>query len=466
MRRSSATACKARLPIRWDRRPSNTGSTSTPWTNGWDSCRTRRRRLSPPIARLMRRWPRIRNSSNSASASAKILGRCPIKMSSSWCMPWPTHRQTSWTIWARCWRSRASRSETSMKLSIIGRALAGLLCAAAANAATAPARAAEEVKLNVILPLTGPGAFLGKEEQAAMQLGEKLVNEKGGIKGRTLRFMFHDDQSKPQVAVQLLQEILAEKPSLVIGSAIVANCSAMMPLMAQGPVQYCLSPTIKPEPGSYVFTSNISTDDQNRAIIRYFRLSGLKRIGLITATDAMGQLAEQSIEQVLKLPENKEMVLVHKAEFNPADVSVAAQIERLKAAAPDAVLAWNTGCPPPSAGACSAARQIRSRARGDRARHGRHGPPRRGARRLRRHAPAHRGGDSRLHPVGLGLERSDRDQMGAGTPRPLGAHPSGNQPAADDQRHRARVSGASRAGRDQEAARARSARLERRRPGA
>jgi len=232
-----------------------------------------------------------------------------------------------------------------MKLSIIGRALAGLLCAAAASAATAPARAAEEVKLNVILPLTGPGAFLGKEEQAAMQLGEKLVNEKGGIKGRTLRFMFHDDQSKPQVAVQLLQEILAEKPSLVIGSAIVANCSAMMPLMAQGPVQYCLSPTIKPEPGSYVFTSNISTDDQNRAIIRYFRLSGLKRIGLITATDAMGQLAEQSIEQVLKLPENKEMVLVHKAEFNPADVSVAAQIERLKAAKPDALLAWNTGAP-------------------------------------------------------------------------------------------------------------------------
>jgi len=220
-----------------------------------------------------------------------------------------------------------------------------LLGVAGALLASGAGRAAEELVVNAILPLTGPGAFLGQEEQATMQLGEKLVNAKGGIRGKVLRFVFHDDQSKPQVAVQLLQEVLAQKPAVVIGSAIVANCSAMMPLMAQGPVQYCLSPTIKPEPGSYVFTSNISTDDQNRAIIRYFRLRGLKRIGLIVATDAMGQLAEQSIEQVLKLPENKEMVLVHKAEFNPADVSVAAQIERLKAAAPDALLAWNTGTP-------------------------------------------------------------------------------------------------------------------------
>jgi len=103
--------------------------------------------------------------------------------------------------------------------------------------------------------------------------------------------------------------------------------------------------TIRPEPGSYVFTSSVATDDANRAIIRYFRLSGLKRIALITATDAMGQLAEQSIEAALRLPENKDVVLVHKAEFNPADVSIAAQIERLKAASPDALLAWNTGAP-------------------------------------------------------------------------------------------------------------------------
>lgn len=215
-----------------------------------------------------------------------------------------------------------------------------LLCGPAA------ARTADEpVTLHAILPLSGGGAFLGSQEQVAMQIGGTLINAQGGIRGRPVRFVFHDDQSKPQVSVQLLQQILPEKPSIVLGAATVANCNAMMPIMADGPVMYCLSPSIHPNPGGYIFTSNVSTDDANRAIIRFFRLRGLTRIGLVTATDAMGQLAEKSIEEALRLPENAEVKLVGKAEFNPADINITAQLLRLRAARPDVLLAWNTGAP-------------------------------------------------------------------------------------------------------------------------
>jgi branched-chain amino acid transport system substrate-binding protein len=231
-----------------------------------------------------------------------------------------------------------------MDMNAIRRTFA-LPCILASLFAVTSHAADRPVTLHAILPLSGPGAFLGTQEKVAMQIGEKLIDSQGGIRGRPVHFVFHDDQSKPQVAVQLLQQILPEKPSIILGAATVANCNAMMPIMANGPVMYCLSPTIRPDPGSYIFTSNVSTEDANRSIIRYFRMRGLKRIGLVTATDAMGQLAEKSMEAALKLPENADMTLVGESEFNPTDINITAQLVRLKAAKPDALLAWNTGAP-------------------------------------------------------------------------------------------------------------------------
>ena len=225
--------------------------------------------------------------------------------------------------------------------------LTGVLALALAGGAlAAPARAADSYDLDVVLPLTGNASFLGKGEQESLRLLEKAVNADGGIHGRPLRFVFADDQSSPQVAVQLVSQILAHKPKVVLGSALVAMCNAMAPLMANGPVMYCFSPGIHPKPGSYVFTSNVSTVDIGSALIRYFRLKGWTRIALITSTDASGQDAERGLKEVLAQPENKDSVtLVENAHFNPADLSVSAQIERVKALNPQALIAWSSGSP-------------------------------------------------------------------------------------------------------------------------
>ena len=207
------------------------------------------------------------------------------------------------------------------------------------------ADAADPYSINSILALTGPGAFLGKGEQQALQLAEKAVNARGGIQGRPLRFIFRDDQTNPQVTVQLAGEILAEKPAVLLGSTLVATCRAIGPLMKDGPVEYCHSPGIHPEAGSYVFTAGVSTLDLANALVRYFRLKGWKRIALMFSTDASGQDAENGLKSVLALPENSEMQIVETAHFNITDVSVAAQIENVKAANPQCFIAWSTGTP-------------------------------------------------------------------------------------------------------------------------
>ncbi len=205
--------------------------------------------------------------------------------------------------------------------------------------------AADPYDVNVILPLTGPGTFLGKSLTQALDGVASLVNRQGGIGGRPLKFVYFDDQTNPQTSVQLLNEVIAKKVPVVLGSSLVGTCGAMVPLVKDGPVMYCFSPGLHPAPGSYAFSSSFSTPDLMEASIRYFRERGLNRVALITSTDASGQDAERSLDAVFAKPENKSITVVAREHFNPTDVSVAAQLVRIKAMNPQVLIAWTTGTP-------------------------------------------------------------------------------------------------------------------------
>lgn len=221
--------------------------------------------------------------------------------------------------------------------------LSSLVAMLIALLAVESSAAADNYDINVVLPLTGGASFLGKGEQQALQVLEGVTNREGGIGGHPVHFIFHDDQSSPQVAVQLLSQILAARPPLILGSAIVAMCNAMSPLVQDGTFMYCFSPGIYPKAGSYVFTSNVATKAASAAFIRFFRLKGWNKVAVITSTDATGQDAEMGIKEAVALPENASIQLVANAKFNPTDVSVVAQMERIKSQSPDVLIAWSTG---------------------------------------------------------------------------------------------------------------------------
>ncbi|HWZ07509.1 MAG TPA: ABC transporter substrate-binding protein [Bradyrhizobium sp.] len=220
-----------------------------------------------------------------------------------------------------------------------------ILVAAALFSCVTAARAADTDDINVILPLTGSGAFLGKAEQQALVQYEKMVNSTGGIHGKPVRFVFHDDQSSPQVAVQLANQVKATNPPVILGSALVALCNAMAPLMKEGPLLYCFSPGIQPLGGSFIYSSSTSTKELAGALLRYFGRKGWKKVALITTTDATGQDANRNFKTLVGSEGHKDVELVAEAQLNPGDVSAAAQIQRLKGANPDVLVAWSTGGP-------------------------------------------------------------------------------------------------------------------------
>jgi len=220
--------------------------------------------------------------------------------------------------------------------------------AAAALLALVPCAtaAADPYNIYVIAPITGPSAFLGNEETAALRVIERQVNKTGGVRGRQIHFVIQDDQSISQNSVQLLNQTMAQKVPIVLGTSQVAGCGAMLPVVASGPTVYCFSPGIHPPPGSFMFSASISTADYITATVHYLRAKGLKKIALMTSTDATGQDAERSIDAAVNAPENGGAVtLVDREHFNTTDLSVGAQIARIKASGAQAAILWTVGTP-------------------------------------------------------------------------------------------------------------------------
>jgi branched-chain amino acid transport system substrate-binding protein len=221
--------------------------------------------------------------------------------------------------------------------------LAIALCLSLAGPATASAPA--PYPIDVILPITGPGAFVGTTQQKSLIALEALVNKDGGIRGRPVSFVFHDDGTSPQLALQLSTQLIANKSIVVLGSSLGPMCKAIQPAFSSGTVNYCLSPVITPEPTGFVFSASVSGRDFVRASIRYFRLRGWKRIASLNTTDASGAIADGDIAAALKEPENHDVTLVDAEHFNPTDTSVTAQVAKIKSANPQAIIVWTPGTP-------------------------------------------------------------------------------------------------------------------------
>jgi branched-chain amino acid transport system substrate-binding protein len=226
------------------------------------------------------------------------------------------------------------------------RVVAASLALAMTGVVMLPSSAADEpFDIYAIVSLAGPGAFGGHGISQSLAAAEQWVNRNGGIKGRPIHIVFEDDQTNPSVTVQLTNQLIAKQVPGFLGPTFGATCTAAMPLLTAGPVMYCFSNTIHPAGGSYVFAANPSTKDYTATLLRYVKAKGIKKLALITSTDSSGQDGERVALDDLKLPEFKDIQLVANEHFAVSDLTVTAQMSRIKAAGAEVIDAWTTGTP-------------------------------------------------------------------------------------------------------------------------
>lgn len=235
----------------------------------------------------------------------------------------------------------SGRTPSKMTRSFSAALLASLI--AAMVAVPLAGRAAEPFEINAIISVTGAFAFVGRSEVRALSLIEGLVTKSGGVAGRPLKFVIGDDQSNPQVAVQLASALLAKGVPVIIGPDSVANCQALIPLLKDKTVEYCTSPGYHPEPNSFSYTQGVSTLEQLVFAMHYLHEIGVRKIASLTSVDANGEDADHGIALALGRRENRGMALVAAMHFNLSDLTVDAQMARIKASGAQALINYNTG---------------------------------------------------------------------------------------------------------------------------
>jgi len=120
-----------------------------------------------------------------------------------------------------------------MKMPISRRtALVGAAGLVTALAAPNLARAQEaKLRLGVLTPLTGAGAFDGPRMLKAMQAVATDINAAGGVMGRQIELVVEDSETNPEAAVRAARKLIdVEKVPVIMGTWASAVTTAVAPV--------------------------------------------------------------------------------------------------------------------------------------------------------------------------------------------------------------------------------------------
>jgi branched-chain amino acid transport system substrate-binding protein len=168
-------------------------------------------------------------------------------------------------------------------LRIIGIALAaGTLVSTGASA--------EDVKVGVVLPLTGGLSAVGKQVQA----GIKMYMDKNGatVAGKKIDLIVKDDGSVADNSKRLAQELIVNDKVAIIGSALTPSAMAIGPLSTQAKTANVVmvsgtSGVINPN-NPYMVRTSFTLGQQSGIIAEWAHKNGSKKVVIVQSDWAPG----------------------------------------------------------------------------------------------------------------------------------------------------------------------------------
>lgn len=220
------------------------------------------------------------------------------------------------------------------------RSLLTVLCIAALSPALAQAQtpSGPPIKIGAVVALTGPGAGLGIPERNGMLLAERIINERGGVRGRPIKLLIEDDSSKPDIAKSKAERLIHdEKVVALIGPSLTASTGAVGAVtngLGMVHIVYTgLGPQIEMTYKSMFHVLPPHTLNA-RALMEYAtKAHGAKRIGVLHDS-GYGSVVMGALKAVGP-GYNAEFVVTEKFEVGANDVTT--QAAKVKAASPDVV---------------------------------------------------------------------------------------------------------------------------------
>jgi branched-chain amino acid transport system substrate-binding protein len=85
--------------------------------------------------------------------------------------------------------------------------------------------AGEDIKVGVILPMTGSMAKFGEMESNAFQMACEEVNSGNGVNGKPIKLLVEDDGGKPAVARAAAEKLITRNRASILGGGYSSSCT-------------------------------------------------------------------------------------------------------------------------------------------------------------------------------------------------------------------------------------------------
>jgi branched-chain amino acid transport system substrate-binding protein len=209
-----------------------------------------------------------------------------------------------------------------------------------------PSVAQQPIQIGASISITGRDAVQGGYVREGYLLCQKHVNEKGGVLGRPIQFVIHDDGSDGKTAIRLYEKLITEdKVDAVMGpygspvTDVVADVTERHRKLMVAPTAGTASIWTKGQ--RYLVMVLSPLEASTEGTIDLAARNGLKTIGLI---DALARPA--IVKGALELAAKKGLEVVIHETYPPGTTDFSAILTKVKAAKPDVLVA---GAPPSDA---------------------------------------------------------------------------------------------------------------------
>lgn len=198
------------------------------------------------------------------------------------------------------------------------------------------------IKIGAIGPLTGPAATYGQSVKEGASLVEKEVNDKGGINGKKIKFVFEDDQADQNASLNAFNKLVDdEKVSAIFGPVTSGATLAVAPKATQAGIPLitptATEPSITKTGGDFVFRGCYVDSYQGVALGQYAAKDLNKKTAAVLYN--VGSDYSKGIAEAFKAEYEKNGgTVVEYLTYNKDDKDFNAQLTKIKNSNPEVLL--------------------------------------------------------------------------------------------------------------------------------
>jgi branched-chain amino acid transport system substrate-binding protein len=199
---------------------------------------------------------------------------------------------------------------------------------------------ASEILIGSCAALEGPASVLGTQTVLGAKAYLNHINEGGGVNGRTIRLLSHDDSYEPTKAVECFNRLRAEKvfaAAFFVGTPTAAKHALLAEQYKIPIVGLFTGAQFLREPFKrYVINVRASYYDETREQVdNLWKVLGVRKIGVIYQDDAFGAAVLDGVKLALKKYNSVPVAL---GTFPRNTLDVVKGIDSVRAGDPEAVV--------------------------------------------------------------------------------------------------------------------------------